>query len=491
MDKHKEEQLLFRISELIKENKELTKQLKEANSEKDKLSKQKEQLENTIAQIPSEHLPKGTKYPSKTRTLRFDMATVLYADVQGIQRIAKQSSSTDIMDELDNIFLEFNKIVKKYKIEKIKTIGDAYMCAGGVPEKNITNPIDVVLAALEMQDYMNHLQKEYEAQEREFWDFRMGIHTGSVTASFHGRKKLSYDLKGDTVHIATRIASASEFGDVNVSIMTYELIKQYFNCDYNGKIPVKYQGDMEILRLKRIKPPYSENRKTGKNPNQIFMTKYLLRQFTDLQEIVLDRLEKELPDYLYYHNVKHTIDVINQAELIGYGEGVDDEAILMLKTAALFHDAGHIIGYDKHEFYGCQLAKEYLPEFSYRQDQIERIEDLIMATKVPPDPQNLLEKIMCDADLDYLGRSDMIPVSNTLYKELKAQDKIGNLNEWNKLQLKFISKHQYFTETAMSLREVNKQKQIDRIKSLIDENGEENKTADTNTKKENKTSGRN
>ncbi len=470
MDKHKEEQLLYRISELIKENKELTKQLKELNNEKSKLSKEKEKLENVIAQIPSEHLPKGTKYPSKTRSLRFDMVTVLYADVQGIKRIAQQKTSTDIMDELDNIFLEFNKIVKKYKIEKIKTIGDAYMCAGGVPEKNITNPVDVVLAALEMKDYMVKLKEEYESENHEFWDFRIGIHTGAVTANFHGRKKLSYDLKGDTVHIATRIASASEFEDVNMSIMTYELIKQYFACDYNGKIPVKYVGDMEILKLKRIKPAYSEDRKIGKIPNNIFMNKYLLRQFTDLQELILDKLEKELPDYLYYHNVKHTIDVVNQVELIGYGEGVDDEAILLLKTAALFHDAGHTIGYDNHEYYGSQLAKEYLPKFSYRQDQIEKIEDLIMSTKIPPDPQNTLEKIMCDADLDYLGRSDFIPVSNTLYKELKAQDKIGDINEWNKLQLKFISKHQYFTETALNLREVNKQKQIERIKSLI-ENG--------------------
>ena len=113
MDKHKEEQLLYRISELIKENKELTKQLKEANNEKDKLSRQNEKLENIIAQVPSQHLPDGTKYPSKSRSLRFDMATVLYADVQGLRRIANQSATTDVMDELDNIFLEFNKIVKK------------------------------------------------------------------------------------------------------------------------------------------------------------------------------------------------------------------------------------------------------------------------------------------------------------------------------------------------------------------------------------------
>ena len=94
---------------------------------------------------------------------------------------------------------------------------------------------------------------------------------------------------------------------------------------------------------------------------------------------------------------------------------------------------------------------------------------LIMSTKLPPKPTNLLENIICDSDLDYLGRSDFIPVSNTLYEELKAQNKMGSLNDWNKIQVKFISGHQYFTKTARSLREVNKQLQIERIQSLITE----------------------
>ncbi|MFP4620842.1 MAG: adenylate/guanylate cyclase domain-containing protein [Bacteroidales bacterium] len=468
MDKHKEEQLLFRISKLIRANKELNAQIKKLACEKKEIHKEKEHLNNIIAQIPYEHLPRGVNYPSDSHSLKFEMATVLYADVEGIKKIAQEESSFEIMDELDDIFLKLNEIAKKYKIEKIKTIGDAYMCAGGVPEKNITNPVDVALAALEMKDYIMESKAGNEDRKRRFWDFRIGIHSGPVTANLQGRKKLSYDLKGDTVHIATRIASASDYGEINVSIMTYELIKQFFNCDFNGKIPVKYKGDIEIFRLKKIKPAYTVNKKLGIYPNQIFMTKYLLSQFTDIQEFILDKLEKELPYYLYYHNVKHTIDVVNQVELIGYGEGVDDEAILLLKTAALFHDAGHIISYDHHEFYGAQLAKEYLPKFKYNQEQIDKICELIMATKIPPEPGNLLEKIMCDADLDYLGRSDFIPVSNTLYEELKEQNKIGNINEWNKLQLKFISHHQYFTQTALNLREVNKQKQIERIKSIIE-----------------------
>ncbi|MFO7844882.1 MAG: adenylate/guanylate cyclase domain-containing protein [Bacteroidales bacterium] len=469
MDKEQEQKLVLKIADLLRENKDLSTQIKELIETNKGLINQNEKLESILANISPNHLPKEVTEHVKTRTKRFEMATVLYADIQGFKKISEQAGTSDIIDELDKIFFHFNTIVKKYKIEKIKTIGDAYMCAGGVPEKNITNPVDVVLAALEMQNYLNNLKQEYESQNKKFWDLKLGIHTGPVTATFSGRRKINYELKGDTVHIATRMASASEIGQINISIMTYELVKQYFVSEYNGKIPVKYKGDMEMYFLKRIKPAYSENRKTGNKPNQIFWNKYLLRQFTDLQEIVLDKLEKELPRHLYYHNFKHTIDVINQAELIGYGEGVDDESILLLKTAALFHDAGHIVGYDEHEYNGTQLARKYLPKYKYTDEQIDEICNLIMATKLPPNPQNLLESIMCDADLDYLGRSDFIPVSNTLYKEMKEQNKIGSLNDWNKLQVKFLTNHQFFTKTALSLREVNKQMQIERIKKLIEE----------------------
>ncbi|HAF27467.1 MAG TPA: guanylate cyclase [Bacteroidales bacterium] len=469
MDKEQEQKLVLKIADLLRENKDLSNQLKNVIENNERLEKQNEKLDNIISSLPPEVLPKEASDQIKAKTKRFEMATVLYADIQGFKKIAEQSATSDIIDELDQIIFHFNSIVKKYKIEKIKTIGDAYMCAGGVPVKNITNPVDVVLAALEMQDYLNDLKEEYENNNKKFWDLKMGIHTGPVTATFSGRKKISYELKGDTVHIATRMASASEVSQINISIMTYELVKQYFVCEYNGKIPVKYKGDMEMYFLKRIKPAFSEDRKKGRRPNQILWNKYLLRQFTDLQEIILDKLEKELPSYLYYHNFKHTIDVINQAELIGYGEGVDDESILLLKTAALFHDAGHIIDYDEHEYNGTQLAKEYLPKYRYTPEQIDKICELIMATKLPPNPKTVLESIMCDSDLDYLGRSDFIPVSNTLYKELKEQNKIGTLNDWNKIQVKFLSNHQFFTETGKNLREVNKQMQVERIKKLIEE----------------------
>jgi hypothetical protein len=337
------------------------------------------------------------------------------------------------------------------------------MAAGGMPDKNITNPIDVVMAALEMNIFLNQLRR---IDGKRYWNLSLGIHTGPVTATISGKRKISYDIKGDTVNIAHRMQGVSESGKILISVMTNELIKEFFVCDYYGRMPVKYKGDLEVFVVKGIRPEYSM-RERGVMPNAMFNTKFKLIQFTDIQELILDRLENELPRYLYYHNVKHTVDVVTEVELIGWAEGLDDEGILLLKTAALFHDAGHTISYDEHEFHGTELARNLLPGYGYSEEQVEKICNIIMATKLPPHPKDIYQEIICDADLDYLGRSDMIPVSNTLYKELSEQDKIGTLNDWNKLQLKFISAHTYFTKTARSLREVNKQKQIERIKKLI------------------------
>lgn len=459
-----EKDLVKRIARLMEENKELSMINKQLTDNSEKLQNDVDKLKSKLHEIKTT----GTVIDDKNReeTLRFKMATVLFADIEGFTKIYEETNSHDIIDELDNIFFEFDQISAKYNIEKIKTIGDTYMSAGGVPIKNITNPIDVVMAALEMRHKLNKIQADRLKNNKKIWEIKVGMHTGPVTATTMGRKKISYNLKGDTVNIASRMEATCEVGEINISVMTYEMVREYFVCEYFGKMPVKYKGDIDMYYVKGISPELSINGK-GIEPNESFITRYLLRQFSDLQEIVLDLLEKGLPEYLYYHNVKHTIDVTSQVELIGIGEGVNDENLLLLKTAALFHDFGHTINYEEHEYHGTELARKMLPNYKYTQEQIEKICQLIMATKLPPNPKTKLEKIMCDADLDYLGRSDFIPVSNTLYEELKAQNKIGDMNAWNKLQVKFISSHHYYTDTANNLRDVNKQKQIDRIKQLI------------------------
>ena len=457
----KNDELVKRIARLAKQNQELENHIKKLEKLNEKLARDLEKYKSFSEKIQDE-APKE----EKERSLKFNMTTVLFADIHGFSKLVEGMESSSVMDELDEILYEFDEITKKYKIEKIKTIGDTYMCAGGIPEKNITNPIDVVMAAIEMRNFIRFYESGKRGIENHIWDMKFGIHTGPVTASISGKKKVTYDIKGDTVNIAIRVEAVSDNGIILISVMTYELIKEFFDCEYFGKLPVKYKGDLQMYEVKGIKPEFSENG-DGQTPNAAFRIKFGLIQFTDIQEIILDKLEKELPDYLFYHNVKHTVDVVTEVELIGWGEGCSDEEILLLKTAGLFHDAGHIIAYDNHEFHSTVLAREFLPKFNYTKEQVDRICEIIMATQLPPRPANLLEEIICDSDLDYLGRSDFIPVSNTLFEELKAQNKIGTLNDWNKIQVKFISGHQYFTNTARSLREVNKQLQIERIQSLI------------------------
>ena len=458
----KQDELLKRIQKLVKQNQDLINDNENLQKAVTKLSGQVEQMKQRMKESKVEMI-EGVQPEAEETVMKYKMATVLFAYIGGFKKLTDEEESEAIMDQLDEVLIEFDRILKKYKIHKIKTIGDTYMAAGGIPVKNITNPIDVVMAALEMNLFLYRMQGSHR---KRYWNMSLGIHTGPVTANISGKKKISYDIKGDTVNIAHRMQGIGDSGKILISVMTYELIKEFFICEYYGKMPVKYKGDLEMFVVNGIRPEFSKKGK-GVLPNDLFDTKFKLIQFTDIQELILDRLENELPGYLYYHNVKHTVDVVTEVELIGWAEGLDDEGILMLKTAALFHDVGHTVEYDEHEYHGTVIAKEFLPKYSYSKEQIEFICEIIMATKLPPVPEDLYQSIICDADLDYLGRSDMIPVSNTLYKELKEQDKIGTLNDWNKLQVKFISGHSYFTKTARSLREVNKQKQIERIRSLI------------------------
>ncbi len=458
----KQDELLKRIQKLVKQNQDLIDMNEKLQKAVNELSEQNEMMKQRLKESKVE-LKDGVFQEGEDRVRKYNMATVLFAYISGFKHLTDAIASEVIMDQLDEVLIEFDRILKKYKIHKIKTIGDTYMAAGGIPEKNITNPIDVIMAALEMNFFLNQLRR---IDGKRYWNLSLGIHTGPVTANVSGKKKITYDIKGDTVNIAHRMQGVGDSGKILISVMTYELIKEFFICEYYGKMPVKYKGDLEMFVVNGIRPEFSMKGR-GLFPNKLFDTKFKLIQFMDIQEFILDKLENELPGYLYYHNVKHTVDVVTEVELIGWAEGLDDDGILLLKTAALFHDAGHTIAYDDHEYHGTLMAKELLPTYGYTQEQIAKICDIIMATKLPPKPEDIYQEIICDADLDYLGRSDMIPVSNTLYKELKEQEKIGTLNDWNKLQIKFISGHSYFTKTAQSLREVNKQKQIERIRKLI------------------------
>lgn len=167
---------------------------------------------------------------------------------------------------------------------------------------------------------------------------------------------------------------------------------------------------------------------------------------------IVDRLKKELPENLYYHSVAHTLDVLDRVESLGKSEGVSEADILLLRLAACFHDAGFLINNHNHEKLGCKLVRESLPDYGFSEEQIQLICGMIMATKIPQSPSNHLEEIICDADLDYLGRPDFLVIGQRLFEELKAYNVLETEREWDELQVKFLGNHNYWTATNQKER---------------------------------------
>jgi hypothetical protein len=186
--------------------------------------------------------------------------------------------------------------------------------------------------------------------------------------------------------------------------------------------------------------------------------------FSSIKQPILSRLENELDSRLGYHNITHTLDVLEQAEVLAKQEKVTDKQdLLLLKTAAVFHDSGFLFVYKNHEEKGCEIASESLRNV-FSEDDIKKICGMIMATKIPQTPNTLLEQIICDADLDYLGRNDFEPISRNLYKEFLTFKIIPEDMIWDHIQIKFFESHHYFTGTSISKRNGEKLKHLKILK---------------------------
>jgi class 3 adenylate cyclase len=190
------------------------------------------------------------------QTRYYESVTVLFTDFKGFSTIAGKLSPQELVAELNDYFMAFDEIMGKYNLEKIKTIGDAYMCAGGIPTSNTTHPLDAVQAALAMQEYMAKKNVQRTEKNLECWELRVGLHTGPIVAGVVGKKKYAYDIWGDTVNIASRMESNGEAGKVNISASTYQHIKGHYQCLYRGKISAKNIGevDMYFIESKLEKP---------------------------------------------------------------------------------------------------------------------------------------------------------------------------------------------------------------------------------------------
>jgi uncharacterized protein len=180
-------------------------------------------------------------------------------------------------------------------------------------------------------------------------------------------------------------------------------------------------------------------------------------QFESVRSCILPQLKNELPSHFTYHNVAHTQQVIDAANCLLQKEGVSEADRWLLLTAAVLHDAGFLRSYSNHESHSCAIAGEMLPRFHFTKGAIETICQLIMATKMPQNPGSHYAEILCDADLFYLGESNFAATSENLFKELKAVGKVKTEEEWKEKQRGFLASHHYFTNSAKSLLEPNKQ----------------------------------
>jgi hypothetical protein len=187
----------------------------------------------------------------------------------------------------------------------------------------------------------------------------------------------------------------------------------------------------------------------------------------DAGKFIIDKLNNELPGNLNYHNSTHTLDVVDSARRIGEAEGILPGDMELLLTAAWYHDSGFLVKMAGHEEESCRIARETLPGFGYNADEIEKICGMIMATRLPQSPQNHLEQILADADLDDLGRDDFFTIGDKLFLENSFFGIITDRNEWTRKQVEFMEGHHYFTKSAINLRQAKKDANLGRIKAQV------------------------
>lgn len=192
-------------------------------------------------------------------------------------------------------------------------------------------------------------------------------------------------------------------------------------------------------------------------------------QYEKIHGFIMGKLRSDLPSYLTYHNAGHTEQVIRAAEYIGTRENIGPREMTLLKTAALFHDSGFLFHHDDHETTSCRLAREYLPNYGYEDDDIEEICDLIMATRLPQAPRSHLAQILCDADLFYLGGDDYAEISGKLFNEFKRNELVKNDAEWDIRQAEFLTTHHFFTETAKKELSLKKEAALAQLRERLAE----------------------
>jgi len=402
---------------------------------------------------------------------RVENGVVLFTDFVKFSQKASKIKPLQLLKKLEHYFTQFDEIIGRYKLEKIKTIGDSYMVIGGVTEENNQPAIRACLAALEIRNFMLNEKSIAEAMNHDFWEIRIGIHMGPLVAGIIGSKKFSFDVWGDSVNIASRAEQSANENNIVITEKIQNEIQEYFEFTNLGKIEIKTRGGkIEMFTLNKLKNEYSLY-KEGKVANDQIRNICELSNvdFDHMRKDLLNKLKASLPEEVVYHDLAHTLNVEKAALRFAKLEGLDEEETMILQTAVLYHDAGFIVSNVDNEKFAINLAKTNLSKFGYTDFQIDEIIKIIDSTKqISQNTPDLLSKIMCDADHDYFGRADYYIVSEKLREENENYGKIMSDKEWIIYQLNYLENiHEYKTETAKNIRQFGKNIRIDELKNAL------------------------
>ncbi|WP_439356765.1 adenylate/guanylate cyclase domain-containing protein [Bradyrhizobium sp. DASA03007] len=238
---------------------ELRRKLIELEQARQEASAEREKAERLLHNILPASVARELKERNQVAPRFFDSASILFADFQHFTQLAERLEPRVLIDQLNDFFSGFDVIAERNRLEMLKTIGDAYMCVGGVPEANRTNPVDACLAALQMRSEMELVNRRRERLNLPRWDVRIGIHTGPVIAGIVGRRKFIYDIWGDAVNIAARMEAAGEAGRVNVSAEVYERTRLFFDFEPRGSLAAKNKGKIDMFFLLGLKPEFARD----------------------------------------------------------------------------------------------------------------------------------------------------------------------------------------------------------------------------------------
>ncbi len=421
-------------------------------------------LENIFPEKILNDLNSNGKFSPK----RIDSGVVMFTDFVGFSHKARKISPLKLLKKLEYYFTKFDQITEKYKVEKIKTIGDSYMALAGVNESEPEPEIRVCLAALEMRDFMINEREVATALNRDYWEVRIGIHAGPLVAGIIGAKKYSFDVWGDTVNIASRAEQESEPDRILITQNVFDRIQENFVTTYHDNVEIKKRGGSEKMYfLEQLKLDSSNEHDSRRaHPNILRKCNLPVIDFEKMERSTFIQLKSLLPEELLYHDLAHTANVAKAALRLANLEGLTSYETLLLCTAVYFHDAGFLVQYNQNEKFGIKLAQNKLGDYGYTKSEIDLISKIIAATALDTEPVTMLEKIMCDADHDYLGRADYTNVAKKLRIEMETMGRLFSDIEWVDFQLNFLeNQHRYHTETAQNIREAGKKIRIQTLKA--------------------------